>query len=531
MKTNNIFYLFLIASAAVSCSEMEQNDPTLSSGEEYVTFTCSMATDATKTTISDSGVTPTPTWEVGDGIYIRPETTSLFSTRVTLKADDINPDNPSQASFSIRTPSGSSYYDALFPSSAYTTEVGYPTQLVATVPGSQNGSFGSGHVAACRSVPSTVGNFGFFFSNITNFIQFTLQSEEYGKITLKGNDGEVIAGPVRIEIDDEYNSVSISRYESDYYTGCREIQLDITNHGGNTYYIGFVPTDFKYGFTLSFYKKGEAFASEQVFVSKRADFSKMGKIFNLGELDAKLEAAVPEGAVRGKFSVSETRKVYFSSGNLIYTVSSGKWSFYEKQYETAKTDGTPDMNVISSHCWGYDPAKSIIPDEVGIINRRQGNLTYEEDWGSTITTAPYGTWHTPSWDEWEYIISKREMTYGKDRYTRTNDGRNLKIEGIDASGLFLYPDDFNGKYVDDKSAGWTWGSIKNAGIVFLPTISLRGYFQTDTLWELVGYALYWTSSGTGERYAGSLEFSGLPRCFGPHGKDVGQAVRLIANCE
>ena len=43
------------------------------------------------------------------------------------------------------------------------------------------------------------------------------------------------------------------------------------------------------------------------------------------------EASVPDGAINGKFSVSSTKKVYFSKGNLRY--ASSKWSFFDNQYD------------------------------------------------------------------------------------------------------------------------------------------------------------------------------------------------------
>ena len=46
---------------------------------------------------------------------------------------------------------------------------------------------------------------------------------------------------------------------------------------------------------------------------------------------APAEASVPDGAINGKFSVSSTKKVYFSKGNLRY--ASSKWSFFDNQYD------------------------------------------------------------------------------------------------------------------------------------------------------------------------------------------------------
>ncbi|MBO4655069.1 MAG: hypothetical protein J5644_05955, partial [Bacteroidales bacterium] len=41
----------------------------------------------------------------------------------------------------------------------------------------------------------------------------------------------------------------------------------------------------------------------------------------------------PQGAISGKFSVSSTKQVYFSQGNLQYQASTGTWRFAEHQYD------------------------------------------------------------------------------------------------------------------------------------------------------------------------------------------------------
>lgn len=529
MIRNKFAYMLLVCAIfTAACTDIDEAKSV--QPDSTVTFVCNLSQDDTKTAIDNFGLNPNPTWIPGDGIFIRPETSLMHASYVTLKNDDIDAQDASKASFAINTVNKSSYYDALYPSSAFTTEVDYPTKLVATVPCIQDGTFGSGHVAACRSVPSTVNTYYFQFQNVTNFIQFTLKSDEYTAVSFSGNDGEIIAGPVVLDLSED--PITATLYKDGSYPTYKDIHVDLSRHDDGYYYIGFIPTDFKYGFSISFYKSGSVFADKQVFVSKRADFSGRNKIFNLGALDGKLVDAVPEGALRSKFSVSENKKVYFASGNLIYTVSNGQWSFYEKQYESVKEAGPVDMEVISLHCWGYDPVKSIVPDGLSVINKKQGILAYSEDWGSAILTAPSGTWRTPNWDEWEYLVHTRTMTYGKDRYTQTTmDNQDLKIEGISARGIFLYPDDYNGKYVTDKSAGWTWGSIKNAGIVFLPISAIRGKIWDSPQYIEGNKGLYWTSSGTGETFAGAFEFDGYPRCFGPHGKDSGMAVRLIADCD
>lgn len=529
MKNNKIFSILLtcaFAAILVSCSVKDPDELLLTAEEGYVTFVCDMASDATKTAISDAGSTPTPIWQAGDGIFIRPETSLMFSTNVTLTSADINPADQSRATFRIKTTSSSTYYDALYPSSAFTTEVGYPAQLVATVPPAQKGTFGSGHVAASRSVPSTAGTYGFFFSNITNFIEFTLDNDDYSRIVLKGNDNEIIAGPVCLDLSGD--KPAFTRYESSTYHGSTEVSLDISGHSGKTYYIGIIPTNFEYGFTLLFYKAGSRNADGEIAVSKRADFSGTSKIYNLGLIDGKISKALPEGALRGRFSVSDTRQVYFSCGNLVYSTLTGLWSFKEPQYDVPR-DGEVSTEEITLHCWGYDDEKSTDPYGQYTIPK-DGQFSDKYDWGWAL--QPSDPWRTPSYDDWEYLFNTRVMTYGKPRYTKTA-WDLVKIDGIAANGIFIYPDDFNGKLVDESGSTWTWSGLKNAGIVFLPENTIREGAQYINAGGRQYYGGYWTSLDYTDDYAYAMKFNtnSGPFLDGLNRKDEGFGVRLIVDCE
>ena len=47
---------------------------------------------------------------------------------------------------------------------------------------------------------------------------------------------------------------------------------------------------------------------------------------------------LPEGALPGEFSVSPTKKVRFSKGNLQYNTATETWNFAEKQYDIIGKD-------------------------------------------------------------------------------------------------------------------------------------------------------------------------------------------------
>ena len=53
----------------------------------------------------------------------------------------------------------------------------------------------------------------------------------------------------------------------------------------------------------------------------------------IGKCDEKLKTSVVQGALNGVFSVSPTKKVVFSKGNLQYRASTNTWRFAEHQYD------------------------------------------------------------------------------------------------------------------------------------------------------------------------------------------------------
>ena len=539
----NRFFNYMLAagfcaSIMVSCAEKENGEVLQTHEKEYVTLTFNAAPDATKTSVDDEGQTAKVSWEAGDQLLVVPCGYSDQSTDVTLAASDIDAADPSKASCRIEAVDGVFEYDALYPAAAF-MEMAEDSRIVASVPHEQDGTFCSGHLAASRSAFSMSFTHDFKFSNLTNFIQFTLESTDYKKIVFKGNNNEVISGPIAITTDPilATDHVLGTPYPLDGYPALTDVTVDISSHEGSTYYIAFLPNDFTLGFTLSFFKEGSSYPDAEIFVSKSADFSAHSKIFNLGKIDGKIKETIPEGALRGKFSTSATTQAYISQGNLVYDVNNEEWLFWDSQwYDYPMKSGEVDQDRIALFCWGYDPEKSITPGYCGYLDTTHGTLTSEHDWGRAIDDK--GTWHTPTRDEWEYIINEREMTYGKSRYTRITaaSSSTFQVSGMNVAGLFLYPDDFNGPLVTEKE--YTWNELRNAGIAFLP---LNGIINNDQLkvdevintysgaWE--GY--YWTATTDSSfdwRVAYVLQFIGVDT-YHALAKLHGAAVRLIANCE
>jgi len=217
--------------------------------------------------------------------------------------------------------------------------------------------------------------------------------------------------------------------------------------------------------------------------------------------------AVPAGALNGEFSVSATKTVKFSQGNLqaTYNGSTWTWSFAANQWDyigdAAKTSTGNGNTSISGNgtlsangtvdLFGWSTSTTYFG-----INNSTNNNTYSGDfvdWGSNSdlqTTLGTG-WFTLSKDEWQYLFITRTVNGG------TSFGKSWTLGQVNnVSGVVLYPDDYTGELYTTAQSG-NWSAFESAGCVFLPAALLRN--GTSVL-GTVGY--YWssTANGTGKAY-------------------------------
>ena len=220
-----------------------------------------------------------------------------------------------------------------------------------------------------------------------------------------------------------------------------------------------------------------------------------------------LYAHVPFGAVPGKFSIDNSRKVYISNGNLQYTKNTGTWSFMSPQYNTVETndqnvgDNYSNQNIVSLFGWGtsgydgkYPYATSTSDGSYAAVDLAGTNY----DWGvyNTISNAVTG-WRTLTNSEWEYLLKTRSYTsysYAMGTIHSTN-------------GMIIFPDEFNptavgvtitspnsgsSGYVSYSDADWT--KMEAAGCVFLPAAGRRPNNSPTTVGNVGTNGYYWTST-------------------------------------
>ena len=230
-------------------------------------------------------------------------------------------------------------------------------------------------------------------------------------------------------------------------------------------------------------------------------------------------------ALSGSFSVSNTKKVHFSHGNLRYTVSSGIWDFYPNQYDCASTY---ESNVISLFNWGYNETQSIIPDGsfTNNVSLASGNLMLEQDWGYHV--GEKNTWRTLTTKEWQYLFN--EGAYAN--ATRAG----LYAYGVTVAGkencTVLYPDGFSGTKVSNGDltsydTASEWEAAQNEGVVCLPAV---GYRSSGSVNYVNQTATYWSSTAYDSNNAYIVYFSSsnlLPGSY--NNRDYGYAVRLVTD--
>jgi hypothetical protein len=219
---------------------------------------------------------------------------------------------------------------------------------------------------------------------------------------------------------------------------------------------------------------------------------------------AVVEAApsVPDGALSGVFSVSSTKQVYFSKGNLqaTYDGSTWSWDFAKNQWDYIGADNNKvnGNGSVSSNCTIDVFGWSTSSNNFGIHNSKtDGDYSGDfVDWGTAIGSG----WRTLTHDEWNFLLQSRTTTSGL-LFAKAN------LFGT-VHGLILFPDNYT--HPDGLAAitapndatgnaGWNgnqytaeeWAKMEAAGAVFLPAAGCRegttnhnfnviGYYHTAT---------------------------------------------------
>ncbi|MCQ2052089.1 MAG: DUF1566 domain-containing protein [Bacteroidaceae bacterium] len=229
----------------------------------------------------------------------------------------------------------------------------------------------------------------------------------------------------------------------------------------------------------------------------------------------------------GVFSVSATKKVRFSQGNLYYNGS--KFDFEANQYEYHGYDSWGLFGWVGASSTAFTSSPEIYGVSTSTTLEDYGNSATDAlkaDWGTAIDDK--GTWSTLSKAEWQYLLktdTPNRMVNGKPCYSNAVSS-GVTIGGATYKGVFLYPDDYSGKEVVDNTETWTWDKINSAGIVFLPAALRR---DGSTVESFVSGS-YWSSTAYDGEWAYYLYFNNATVSPGAQfGRYEGFSVRLVTD--
>lgn len=211
------------------------------------------------------------------------------------------------------------------------------------------------------------------------------------------------------------------------------------------------------------------------------------------------------------FSVSSSKKVIFSPGNLqaTYNGSSWSWGFAEQQWDyignapgntSIDGNGTVSGSNVTVDLFGWvgkssgfsgDIVKYGITNSTTLSNYGNTKEALKSDWGNTVNSG----WRTMSSSEWAYLFYR----------TTTSGLRYAKATVNNVSGVILLPDDWSSSYhllasTNTADAAYTVNVINSAdwandfeshGAVFLPA---GGYRDGANVYFAGSIGYYWSTS-------------------------------------
>ena len=224
------------------------------------------------------------------------------------------------------------------------------------------------------------------------------------------------------------------------------------------------------------------------------------------------EDSTPSAGI-GVFSVSDSKQVTFSKGNLQYTQSTDTWSFAANQYDYIGTDNVTGGSVTSDPKYGDFKSGTALEDKIdlfgwstsannfGVSTSTNDGDYYGSfvDWGTNqIGNDAPNTWRTLTYDEWNYLLNTRSHASSLCGVAQVN--------GI--NGLVFLPDNWTCPAGITFKAGFhnnhsveaygqyqtftanQWSKLEEAGAIFLPVTGIR-YASTI---NGTSYSYYWSAS-------------------------------------
>ena len=267
--------------------------------------------------------------------------------------------------------------------------------------------------------------------------------------------------------------------------------------------------------------------------------------------------SVPSGAINGLFSVSSTKQVWFSQGNLqaTYNGSAWSWAFATNQYDYIGDGGSATVGnemvtgtspfisgsgTVDFFGWSTNATYYGIHNSANYTPYGGGDFV---DWGATMGSG----WFTLTSAEWAYLFNTRTTggtvgTTSQARYahatirTDVNSGVNgiiLFPDGVDianSTDYFTTLGTVNGTSAwGTKCTSAQWTALEGKGCVFLPAAGDR---NGSTVNYAGSYGFYWSSSPNSTNRAYDVYFySGNLNSQDNSGRYIGLSVRLVKDAD
>ena len=271
-----------------------------------------------------------------------------------------------------------------------------------------------------------------------------------------------------------------------------------------------------------------------------------------------------EGTIPGLFSVSATKMVRFSKGNLQYigSATTPYWKFADNQWiylgTTTGQDSESETVDRDLFCWGtsgwnngnllYQPynTKNTNDYSIGYGYGPYDGLTYIIDLTGSYANADWGVynaisnggneqnlWRTLTVEEWVHVCNNRS-TLSNIRYVMGN------VSGV--NGVILLPNDWRttvhtltlgGNCASNTISSSDWEVMEVNGAVFLPAAGYRGGISVSNLGES-GY--YWSTTciSYNVKLVKSAYFisnnNGVDPFYGTY-RNMGASVRLVCDVD
>lgn len=248
-----------------------------------------------------------------------------------------------------------------------------------------------------------------------------------------------------------------------------------------------------------------------------------------------IRICLTKGVIVADFSISDGKKVYFSTGNLQYHAVNRAWRFAERQSDIIGESNKYITDIYQGwiDLFGGGTGRAPTKNTTSVYAYNE----YFYDWGiNTISNTEGKGWRTLTKEEWDYVFNKRNTNSGVRFVKAIVNGHN---------GVILLPDDWdsrfyalnstntnNAPYANNNISEYDWYTrFEGNGAVFLPAAGYRDGININQIGES-GY--YWSVTRGGENNVSyfSLSFDNYRlNTANDRRRYNGYSVRLVCNVE